>query len=147
MDWEVHDRISLTMIKSNIEKVSEEQLLIEEKIILDKANARTQDRFTSNFKFGVLQSHKKDLFPKGRKVAVLFTNSPDELVGLNPQYYPARDMDQYDELCLVAERLKRLEYDLIVRVHPNIVNKSQTELRRVRDFWSAFRRTYYFTII
>lgn len=72
-----------------------------------------------------------DPFPSKRKNIVFFSNSDDEYVGFRENGVPP---DQLKTIIQVAEYISGLEeYDFIVRLHPNLKNKSLSE----QDRWRA----------
>lgn len=64
-----------------------------------------------------------------KKIAVLFTSSPDEFAAM-PGRGPLGWSHQYEALVQVCERLNQVGYDCVIRVHPNLSQKSWREIRR-----------------
>lgn len=133
--WEPHDRINFQEALFPImKKVSTREIKNELHLLHQKITKVSDERFIRFFEPGSTEVLKQKLLRKNKKIAVLFTNSPDELVGMNPDHYPSSLADQYDEMHAVVDRLIKCGFHVIVRVHPNIANKGLAEIRRVREF-------------
>jgi hypothetical protein len=66
---------------------------------------------------------------KDGPVAVLFTSSSDEFVGLGSSWPDPGLSHRYRLLSELANSLKRRGYSLTLRVHPNLTNKSAIDVR------------------
>lgn len=134
-EWEIHDRVAFQDALSPLMiSVSEEEVTQEHAKLISKTQHTCQDRFTKHFQPGLPIAVKKALLRSGKPLVVLYTNSPDELVGINPKHYPIRPMSQMQEMTKVVERLEALGFHVVIRIHPNISNKAWKEIKRVKGF-------------
>jgi hypothetical protein len=75
-----------------------------------------------------------------KRVAVIFTSSPEELIGVGDTWENSGWINQYDAICATAKRLDKLGFLVVIRIHPNIANKSWQEFNRAMK---AFRGLSY----
>jgi hypothetical protein len=69
-----------------------------------------------------------------REVATFFSSSADEFTALGPEWKLQEWEDQYEAFSSIATLLTRKGVECVLRVHPNLVNKSS------RHFWSEIRK-------
>jgi len=84
-----------------------------------------------------------EILEKDRKYVVFYTSSDDEIAGLWDEN--SRPLgEQVDAINQLIEYFKKVtNYKLIIRIHPNLVNKSKTEQFR----WSKFDQSENIQII
>ncbi len=79
-----------------------------------------------------LKNRSKKRYKKNEneKLAVIFTSSPDEMVGIGEEWEWKGMNGQLEAIGLATKRLLEVGYTPIIRIHPNLVNKS----------WGMYRR-------
>jgi len=94
--------------------------------LVDRVASRATNPFLVHG--GALQPEDRE---QTQRAAMLFTSSPDEFVGVGPGWEHAGWRDQLHAFETVSARLRALGFKVLIRVHPNMQNKS----------WGAFART------
>ncbi len=70
-----------------------------------------------------------DISPNVR-VAVIYTSSPEELIGVGASWENFGWENQYEAIRATVVRLELLGFKVVIRIHPNIANKSWREFNR-----------------
>jgi hypothetical protein len=70
-----------------------------------------------------------DISPTVR-VAVIYTSSPEELIGVGASWENFGWENQYEAIRATVVRLEFLGFKVVIRIHPNIANKSWREFNR-----------------
>jgi hypothetical protein len=77
----------------------------------------------------------------GKKLAAFFSSSRDELEGLGSDWSTFEWRDQYDAFLALGKVLAARDYQLVLRVHPNLQNKTpddiKFELERIQELRRA----------
>lgn len=90
------------------------------------------------FSQSLVQNNSKSL------LAIIFTSSPEELIGVGATWENPGWQNQYAAIRATAKRLDRLGYEVVIRIHPNIANKSWREFNRAMK---AFRDLPYSVLL
>jgi hypothetical protein len=74
----------------------------------------------------------------GKPIAAIFTSSPDEMVGVGDEWSWGELESQEKAINLASHRLLGLGYEVIIRIHPNMINKSWKLYRREIKLLSSY---------
>lgn len=112
-----------------------------------KANAWLQSKKSGKLTqndFGWIwksNNNSKEKKPEIKK-AVIFTSSEDEFVALGPEWHQHKWESQWDAISLVCEKLFDNNFEVSIRVHPNLANKSHRAFKRSNAYASALRKKF-----
>lgn len=108
-----------------IDHWNESKLTLDSKVVIGSKYFKDLSSSKNDF-----YNPPSDSFPTKKRNIVFFSNSDDEYVGFRENGIPP---DQLKTIIQVAEYISRIkEYDFIVRLHPNLKNKSLSEQKRWR---------------
>jgi hypothetical protein len=138
--YRVHDRVSLQAdFQSQSHSVSADSELKVRTWIRDR---RTPTSSTNPFSAAFRETCAPEFNAlPGTKTAIFFSSSRDELEGLGPNWTTFEWIDQYDAFLTIGKTLRNLGWDLVLRLHPNLSNKTwpdvKAEFMRVESLRSA----------
>ena len=132
----LHDRVS---IQREISNFSEPRFIVE---ATEWFNSRKTNRNVNEFVYR-WRTEAIGLDSNGtRKLAILFNSSNDEFVSLGPLWNDSAWKSQWEAFSIVAERLLNLGYEIVVRLHPNGLNKSRREKKREKEQIKSFKNLF-----
>jgi len=105
----------------------------------DQVSETGSNRFAQGFQRDTILDQQagrtKTVFQ--RPLATIFTSSIDEFAGSDEDAWPSSPWQSQEEaiIWLVTE-LNRKGYDVVIRIHPNLCNKSWQEINRVSKSFS-----------
>ena len=135
-DNSLHDRVA---IQIEIANSSKSTLTLEAAKWFD---SRKSNREANEFIFKWETNESDSDSIHARKLAVLFNSSNDEFVSLGPIWNDSEWKSQWQAFSFVTEKLLHLGYEIVVRLHPNGLNKSRREKSREKKQINAFKNLY-----
>ncbi len=102
--------------------------------VQDFIDSRTKvlnrNQFIRNF------DQTKPITPKSTKSIVILTSSPDEFIGVGDSWKTSSWRNQEEAIDEVVQALSQKGRDVIIRMHPNTLNKTWREYIRQIQFYS-----------
>lgn len=92
--------------------------------------SRRQSGGTNRFAEGWRSDLNHD---SSKKLAVIFTSSIDEFAELGPSWKEAEWRDPWEAFEYVIPQLLQRNYRVVLRVHPNLVNKSTKTIKETKE--------------
>lgn len=121
-----HDKFNLqTDFEVTKAQVSSRSKDAVEKWIMDRSVPQSSiNPFASKFKPADFDKSNTE------NIILFFTSSRDELIGLGEQWTQFGWENQYQAFSAIGRVMRPLGFKTVLRVHPNLVNKSSKELQR-----------------
>jgi hypothetical protein len=127
-DYRVHDRISLNKDYVNFDP---KELTTESRqaVTLWLADRQSPNSKNNSFSANFLEEIASISLLAHEKLASFYSSSRDELEGLGADWSTFEWRDQYEAFLEIGKLLSSRGYKLVLRVHPNLLNKSPHEIR------------------
>ena len=128
-----HDRLEIARGAERLARAltPDERVTIREDFLIGRQKDPRINQFVYlNPKHGN-QANSKSRRPSSKPIAAIFTSSVDEVAGLRgweSDGWPSQEA----AIKAVSERLQSLGYRVIIKIHPNLSQKSWREIRRLR---------------
>lgn len=135
--YRVHDRVRIQHDVILLgDGVSSDQMAAAESWFRERMNPTSlTNRYSYRFE-------EVETYPKNHKTAVFFSSSRDELTGLDLDWSDFGWNSQYDAFDALAPFIIENGYNIIMRLHPNLQNKSifeqELELTRAKKFCDTY---------
>lgn len=118
--------------------LSRDEIISEAKAyISERQNNSTFNQFVTNTPIGNYRLRRN----LNKRLAVIFTSSPDEIVGISDELDKSDLGSQAASIAKAVKRLEELNFEVIIRVHPNMINKSWRMYLRETLILSKLTRT------
>jgi len=103
------------------------------------SNESVSNRFTRRFNNTSIGLSSREI---SGKVAVFFSSSRDELEALGPDWSLSGWEDQYEAFDAIMGHLQNCGFTIILRLHPNLANKSSTDIRTEIQKIDALKKSH-----